>query len=103
MTDDFKLRDQANRAARAKTILEDDLVKEAFEKIESGLLDVFKASAIDDDRSRRDTRIALGLLQNLREKLQQVMATGEFAAKELLRIEKESKLRRVIRGRPRSA
>lgn len=99
MTDAGKLHQQQDRGQRAKRILDDELVKEALDKIEAGILEAFKSSAIGDDTARRHAREAHGILQNFRDQLGQVMATGEFAMKELLRGAEESKLKKVLHGR----
>lgn len=99
MTDEAKLHRQASRGERARRIIEDELVVEAFAKIEAGIVDIFKQTAISDDATRRQARESLGLLTNLREQLRQTIVTGDFSAKELLRIQEESKLKRLIHGR----
>lgn len=97
MADEFKLHRQADRAARAKTLLENELLQEAFAGIEAGLLETFKVSELTDDAGRLRARIALGILENMKAQLSKMIADGNYAGKELLRLEKESTLKRMLK------
>lgn len=99
MTDEVKLRQQADRGERAKRVLENELVKEAFESMEKTIMDAWRLSAADEDGARNNAYLMYRLLQNLKQQFAHMVATGEAANKQLLQINDPSKIRRMISGR----
>lgn len=97
--DEGKLRQQLDRAERAKRILGNELVKEAFEAIEKTILDAWKNSAADEDRERNNAYLMHRLLQNFKQQFTAAVANGKVAQKELLRVNDPSKLTRMIHGK----
>lgn len=99
MTDEAKLRQQVDRGERAKRVLENELVIEAFEKLEQTIVDSWKGSRADEEKQRDNAYVMYRLLQNFKQQFKAAITNGEVARKELLRIQDESKLKRVIHGR----
>lgn len=97
MTDESKARTQMDRGERAERILAEPLVKEAFEKIEAEIIEAWKNSAADDERGRENAFLLQRLLRNFREHFEQWVRTGEAAKRELLEIEKQSRLKRAFK------
>jgi len=97
MTDVNKLHSLVNRGERAKRIMEEEFVKEAFDKIESTLMDAWRQSASDETGARDNAYIMYRLLQNFKQQFVIAITTGEVSRKELLSIEDPSKLMRALR------
>lgn len=98
MTDEAKLRQQQARGDRARRILDDELVREAFEKIEAAIVEGWKGSASHEEEQRRNAYLMHRLFQNFRAEFTRAVTTGAAAGKELLRIQEASKLQRMIRN-----
>lgn len=97
MTDEGVLRQRVNRADRAKRILEDELIKEAFEKIESTIDYAWKNSKADDEEARHNAYLMLRLLQDFKEQFHSVITTGRVSERELLRVnQQKSKVRKLL-------
>lgn len=97
MTDESKARTQMDRGERANRILAEPLVKEAFDKIRAEIIEAWENSAADDERGRHNAYLLQRLLRNFESHFKQIVRTGEAAKRELLEIEKESKLKRAAR------
>jgi hypothetical protein len=96
MTDDSRLRQQQARGHRAKRILEDDLVIEAFEKIETVVTEAWQNSPADAEKERYNAYLMHRLLKQFKEHFRQIVVTGDHAGKELLRLKEPSKLRKIF-------
>lgn len=77
--DDTKLREQQDRGARADQILNDPLVKDAFEKMRSETRSTWENSKIDEVDVREDVFRMECLLKRLEEYFQQHIRTGNHA------------------------
>lgn len=88
MTDESKLRKDANRGARAQSLLENELLQEAFEKLEVFTIDSIKNSNADETQRREDAWRSYKLLQNLKGELARIVITGKDASKQLLQVKK---------------
>lgn len=99
MSDEGRIREQAARGERAKQIVSQDIVQEAFAAIEKTIIDGWKNSAADEGVARENAYIMLRLYQNFRQQFTVAIATGEAAKKELLSINDPSRIRRLISGR----
>lgn len=98
MTDESKARTQMDRGQRAERVLNDPLVKEAFDKIRDEIVEAWENSDADDDRGRHNAYLLQRLLRNFESQFKQIVRTGEAAKRELLEIEKESRLKRATRA-----
>lgn len=99
MSDEGKLREQAARGEHAKSVYEQDIVKQAFAAVEKTIDDGWKNTSADEERERENAYLMHRLLQNLRQQFVVAIATGEAAKKELLTINDPSRVRRLISGR----
>jgi len=84
MADDSKLRTQAERGDRARAILENDLVLEAFESVQKQIETAWQTSAGPDKEQRENAYLMHRLLQNFRSHFETVVQTGEAGKRELL-------------------
>jgi hypothetical protein len=84
MTDDSKLHAATNRAMRAKALLGDELLIEAFNVIEADLVERWKASNPRDTDGRERVWNALQAVGKVKEFLHYAVANGAIATRELL-------------------
>ena len=70
-----------DRARRAQPLLNDPLIKEAFETLEKDLLDSWKHSGTSDKEARESLWLAMRLLDRLHIHLQSILETGQMAEK----------------------
>lgn len=96
MTDENKLVQKMGRGARAKALLQNDLLQEAFEKLESAIDEGWKNSEADDERVRYNAYIMHRLLKNFKNHFTQIVTKGKHAEKKLLQIRDKSKLRKIV-------
>lgn len=95
-TREGKLRSQSERGRRAKALLENELLLDAFDSIEKALLQAWRESNASEIDGREDVWRSTQLLNNLRKALEQHVISGKTAGKELLQIQDKSKLRKVL-------
>lgn len=84
MTDKL-LKDRA-RGDNAKRILEDPLVIEFFDKVENAIEDGWKNTIASDKEARNNAYLMHRLFGNFKGAFEMSVRNGEFAKKELLRI-----------------
>jgi len=94
-----RLNEQATRGDKAKQLLDNELIKDAFDVIEKTILDAWRNSSADQKDERDNAYIMFRLLQNFKEQFKRAIITGNAAKKELLMIKDPSKIRRMINGR----
>lgn len=95
--DESLKRRQADRGERAKRVLENELVIEAFEKMEKDIIEGWKKTAPDDDRGRHNAYLLDRLLRNFKAQFEQYLITGKAAQKELLNINSPSKIKGLFK------
>lgn len=96
MSDEGKLRRQHDRGERAKQLMQNELLTEAFDEIEKAIMERFKESRADEKELREDAHRSIRLLSHIKGHLKHVMVTGEAARKELLNIKDPSKIKRMF-------
>lgn len=72
-----------DRAARAKALLDDSLIAEAFTDLEAAYITAWRMSDPRDNDGRERLWIALQIVGKVRTHLQAVIADGTIAAAEL--------------------
>jgi hypothetical protein len=70
-----------DRARRAQSLLNDPLVKEAFETLEKDLLSSWRNSGTRDTETRESLWLAMRLLDRIHTHLQSILETGQMAEK----------------------
>lgn len=83
MTDESKLAQDAAKAARAKTLLESELLTEAFKSLEDSYTAAWRATLIDDVSAREKLFLAINVVGKVRDHLQSIVSNGKLAEKEL--------------------
>jgi len=83
VTDAFTLQKDVNRAAKARDLLENDLLKEAFKGLEEAYTAAWRATTIDDVSGREKLFLAINIVGKVRDHLTAIMSNGKLAATEL--------------------
>lgn len=79
MTDEAKLRQQIERAERAKRILESELVLAFFQDYEKSIWEKFKESSVNDEAGHRNCRMHMMVLGDFKKHFEHHVNTGEMA------------------------
>lgn len=83
MTDEHKLIRDSARASQAQAILDNELIKEAFNELESAYIATWRASKIDDAVGREKLFLAINVVGKVRDHLQAIVMNGKLAEREL--------------------
>ena len=70
-----------NREEQAKSLLNDSLYNEAFDKLAESIYNTWAHSSVNDVESREQCWLSLRLLERLRLHLTSIVETGEMAEK----------------------
>jgi hypothetical protein len=87
MTED-KLQRDIVRGARAKALMDDELLQEAFAKLEVNYIGAWRATPARDTDARERLWQAVNVLGKVRDHLGQVAAAGKLAQRQIDDIEK---------------
>lgn len=71
------------RANRAAQLLDDDLLKGAFESLEQAYIAAWRQTLIDDTTAREKLFLAINIVGKVRGHLQAILDDGKLAAAEL--------------------
>lgn len=74
---------ERDRGARALRILEDDIFKDACDKLRASILKAWEHSRPDDSVARERAYSELRLLNGLLKDIETVMQTGELAGRQI--------------------
>lgn len=96
MADEGKLRDQQTRGERAKLLLNNDLLLEAFKSIDETLEKEWRSSKAGEQQLREDVWRSQKLMESIRKHIEKHVYTGEAAGKELARIKGKPTLSKVL-------
>jgi hypothetical protein len=83
MRDESMLREAASRALRAQSLIENDLVAEAFDTLEGSYAAAWRATAIEDVGEREKLFLAVNIVAKVRDHFISVVANGKLAQAEL--------------------
>jgi len=81
--DEFTLRRQLDRAAKARVVLENDLVIETFAMLEERYAATWKATAARDEEGRRMCWYSWKGLELFRDEFRQMLSDGKIASAQL--------------------
>lgn len=70
----------------------------AFDAIEQQVFETFRSSDIHDDTGRQTCRLYLKVLDDVKERFKRYVIDGENSRKELVRLKKQSVMKRIFRG-----
>ena len=83
MSDEQKLQEAAGKAVRAQELLENELLAEAFTKLEDNYSAAWRASTIDDVNGREKLFLAINIVGKVRDHLTAAVTNGRLAQAEL--------------------
>ena len=83
MTDEIKLQKDAAKGARAKELLEHDLLAEAFTSLEQAYTQAWRLTTIDDVTGREKLFLAINIVGKVRDHLTSIVTNGTLATTEL--------------------
>lgn len=83
MTDEIALQRAVNRAQQARTLLESDILKEAFKGLEDSYTAAWRATTIEDVSGREKLFLAINVVGKVRDHLTSVVSNGSVAEAEI--------------------
>jgi hypothetical protein len=81
--DEFKLSQVSAKAARARELLEHELLTEAFKGLEDSYTSAWRNTHIDDTAGREKLFLAINIVGKVRDHLTAIVTNGKLAAAEL--------------------
>lgn len=83
MIDEIKANNEMSRGARAKALLDNELLTEAFTILEAAYVERWRQTHIDDERGREKLFIAVNVVGKVKAHLSAIVGDGKIAAKQL--------------------
>lgn len=83
MTDEDTLSQAASKAARAQSLLGNELLAEAFTGLEEAYTAAWRATTIDDVSGREKLFLAINVVGKVRDHLTAIVSNGKIAQAEL--------------------
>ena len=84
--DEFKAARDRSRALEAHALMENSMLKEAFEQLEAGYIDAWKKTRPDDQIGREKLYLAANVIGKVRDHLERTMANGRVAENDLYQL-----------------
>src|ERR1700754_3534381 len=81
--DEYKLHAASAKAARARNLLDNDLLTEAFKGLEDSYAAAWRATTIDDVSGREKLFLAANIVGKVRDHLTLIVTNGKLAQAEL--------------------
>jgi hypothetical protein len=94
MVDESMLERDAAKAMRAQALLDDELLSEAFETLETSYMSAWRGTVIDDVAGREKLVLAINIVGKVRDHLASVIANGKLAQVELTELAEVAERRR---------
>jgi hypothetical protein len=92
--DELKVNNEMSRGTRAKALLDNELLNEAFTALEAAYIERWRATHIDDERGREKLFIAVNVVGKVRAHLSAIIANGHIAAKQLDELARDAERRK---------
>lgn len=70
-----------DRGLHAKRLLEDELLKECFDRIEKDIFDEWRTTGVNDYDQRTDLFLTLNCLERLKARLRAILDDGNIASR----------------------
>jgi len=86
MTDENKLIRDSGQAIRARQLLEDEMLVDAFKTLEDAYTLAWRSTTIDDNSAREKLFLAVNIVGKVRRHLESVVTNGKLAQAELAEI-----------------
>lgn len=92
--DEFKLRRDAEKASRAKNLLDSELLQEAFKTLENAYVGAWRTTSADNTIGREKLFLAINVVGKVKEHLDQIVTNGKLATAELAALAEEVERRK---------
>jgi signal transduction protein with GAF and PtsI domain len=89
--DEFQLRRELNRAGTAKDLLDNEIFREAIERIEIDIITMWKNCSIEDTKTQEKLKMMLFVAQKFVTHLTSILQTGQLAEFSLKELEEKKK------------
>lgn len=86
MSDEHKLLRDASRAARARDLLANELLIEAFDGLEAAYIAAWRNSPVLDTATREKQFVAVNVIGQVRNHLERIVTNGRLAEAEIATI-----------------
>jgi len=83
MTDEHKLIREAEAASQAKSLLENEMLREAFDTLERQYIERWRVTHIDDEKGREKLFLAVNVIAKVKQHFLTVIANGALAQQAL--------------------
>ena len=83
MTGEHKLNLQVARRARAEALLQDELLEEAFARLEERYVEEWRATTVRDGDARERLWSAVNIVRKVKQHLGTIISDGRLAQREL--------------------
>ena len=83
MTDEIELQKAVTRAQRVGTLLQNELLDEAFKTLEQSYIDFWRQTRPEDELGREKAFIAVNVVGKVKDHLQRVIENGRLAQADL--------------------
>jgi hypothetical protein len=83
MSDESKLHEIVSEAARAQSLLDNDLLTEAFKSLEDNYTAAWRATTIEEVGGREKLFLAINIVGKVRDHLTAIVTNGKLAQAEL--------------------
>jgi hypothetical protein len=90
MVDEIALQKQINRAQKAASLLDNELLNEAFKTLEQSYIDFWRQTKPEDQLAREKAFIAVNVVGKIRDHLHAVIQHGSLAKAELNKLHVEA-------------
>jgi hypothetical protein len=94
MTDEDTLSQAASEGARARQLLENDLLAEAFKGLEESYTAAWRSTTIDDVAAREKLFLAINIVGKVRDHLTAIVTNGRLAETELRQLAETAERKR---------
>jgi len=94
MTDEDTLSQAASEGARARQLLENDLLAEAFKGLEESYTAAWRSTTIDDVAAREKLFLAINIVGKVRDHLSAIVTNGRLAETELRQLAETAERKR---------
>ena len=84
--DEFKAARDTGRALQAQSLMENELLKEAFDKLEAEYVGAWKQTRHEDELGREKLFLAVNVVGKVRQHLETILANGRLAETQLYQL-----------------
>ncbi len=86
MADEYKLQHDTARALQAQSLIDNELLKEAFDNLEASYIEAWRNSNLQDQTAREILFHAINMVGKVKEDLRRTIANGKLAEAHLYQL-----------------